>query len=110
MYLFQVLSGGARRSSVDETGAGGESESTGAEAGTVVLTVLGPRDISEFKINANPLIWVGCSEEILISIFSIPLDEPRRIAGGAGCPSISEAAGVGTIPSRVRAGIEAMGN
>lgn len=108
---FQVLSGGVRRSSVAEDGgAGGESESTGAEV-VGVLVVLGPRDISEFKINANPLICVGCSKEILISIFSIPFDDvPRRIAGGAGWPSATEAAGMGTMPRRLRAGIAVRGN
>jgi hypothetical protein len=109
MYVkLQFLSGGARRNSVIvDVGAGGENESTGVEEGEEVVA---GRDIIEFNINANPLICAGCSEETLISIFSIPLDdEPRRIAAVV-CPSVTEAAGVGMIPRRLRAGIEVTGS
>jgi len=67
----------------------------------------------EFKTIANPLIWVLCSSETLISRLSIvPFAvEPLRTAGGCGWPSGGRAvAGTGIIPSEWRAGNDATGS
>ena len=59
-----------------------------------------PRDMSELRMIANPLIWALFSRETLISRLSmVPFaDEPRRTAGGGAWPVVMEPAGTGVIP------------
>lgn len=97
------MSAGGGRTPVDEP-----EDGAGAEG--ILLEF--ERDMSEFRITANPLIWEGCNIATLISRFNtVPLDEdPRRTAGGCGCPAETEPVGTGMIPRRFRAGMKAIGN
>jgi len=78
-----------------------------------VLPKLPAALVKEFKISANPLVWVVCRRFKLISKLSIVPFEvvPRRTACGCGWSGGGrEVAGTGMMPNAWSAGSEATGS